>query len=91
MGVFGIIGSMALFLFADGYHRQLSVKIFYGRYSYEELGMSAADGILIRLVCYGISFLLIYLFMMALPEKEKILFVSGGKDDGGVHISRRNL
>lgn len=71
VGVFGIIGSMALFLFADGYHRQLSVKIFYGRYSYEELGMSAADGILIRLVCYGISFLLIYLFMMALPEKEK--------------------
>lgn len=71
VGALGIIGSMVLFLFADKYHRQLPVKIFYGRYSYEELGIPAMEGILIRLVCYGISFLLIYLFMLVLPTKEK--------------------
>lgn len=70
-GALGIIGIMVLFLFMDRYHRRLSVKIFYGRYSYEELGMSAGEGILIRLVCYGISFLLIYLFMLVLPAEKK--------------------
>lgn len=70
-GALGILGSMAVFLFTDEYHRQLPVKIFYGRYSYEELGMSSIEGILIRMVCYAISFLLVFLFMMVLPTEKK--------------------
>lgn len=70
-GALGMIGGMVLFLFLDGYHRRLPVKIFYGRYSYEELGMTSIEGILIRVVCYGISFLLIYLFMLVLPTEKK--------------------
>lgn len=71
MGALGILGSIAVFLFTDEYHHQLSVKIFYGRYSYEGLGLSPLEGILIRIVCYGISFLLIYLFMLVLPSEKK--------------------
>ena len=71
LGALGIIGGMAAFLFRDRYHRRLSVKIFYGRYSYEELELSSVEGILIRIVCYGISFLLIYLFMLVLPSEQK--------------------
>ena len=71
IGALGILGSMAVFLFTDEYHRRLSVKIFYGRYSYEELGLASVEGILIRVVCYGISFMLIYLFMLVLPTEKK--------------------
>lgn len=66
-----VLGSMAVFLFTDRFHHQLPVKIFYGRYSYEELGLDPAVGIFLRVVCYGISFLLIYLFMLVLPAEKK--------------------
>lgn len=65
------LGMMAVFLFTDVYHHRLSVKIFYGRYSYAGLGLEPLEGILIRAVCYGISFLLIYLFMLVLPNEKK--------------------
>lgn len=67
----GILGALAVFLFTDEYHHRLSVKIFYGRYSYEGLGLGNLEGLLIRVVCYGISFLLIYLFMLVLPSEKK--------------------
>lgn len=67
----GIIVSIAIFLFTDTFHHQLSVKIFYGRYSYSALGLSPLEGILIRMFCYAISFLLIYLFMLVLPSEKK--------------------
>lgn len=66
-----ILGMFALFLFTDQYHHRLSVKIFYGRYSYEALGLGSAEGIMIRILCYGISFMLIYLFMLVLPSEKK--------------------
>ncbi len=71
IGALGILAGMAWFLFTDQYHHRLSVKIFYGRYSYEELGLSSIEGILIRIICYGVSFLLIYLFMLVLPTEKK--------------------
>lgn len=49
----------------------MPVKIFYGRYSYEALGLEPVEGILIRILCYGISFTLIYLFMLVLPSEKK--------------------
>lgn len=70
-GALAILGAFAVFLFTDRYHRGLSVKIFYGRYSYGALGLDPIEGILIRIVCYGISFVLIYLFMLVLPSEKK--------------------
>lgn len=71
LGALGVMAGMAVFLFTDRYHRRLPVKIFYGRYSYEELELLPGEGMMIRIVCYGISFLLIYLFMLVLPTDKK--------------------
>ncbi len=71
VGALAILGGFAIYLFTDEYHRGLPVKIFYGRYSYEALGLEPVEGILIRILCYGISFTLIYLFMLVLPSEKK--------------------
>lgn len=66
-----ILAAMVIGLFVDEYHHGLSVKIFYGRYSYAYLGQSPVEGILIRCACYAISFLLVYLLMLVLPTEKK--------------------
>lgn len=66
-----ILGSFAVFLFTDKYHHRLNQKIFYGRYSYADMDMSSVEGVLVRIGCYLISFLLIYLFMLVLPTEKK--------------------
>lgn len=71
MGALAILGTLAVFLFTDRYHHRLSVKIFYGRYSYTYLGLEPLEGILIRIICYSVSFLLIYMFMLVLPSEKK--------------------
>lgn len=86
-GALAILGAFAVFLFTDKYHRRLPVKIFYGRYSYEALGLEPLEGILIRIVCYGISFVLIYLFMLVFAFGEEVLFLSGGEHHGGLYFS----
>lgn len=70
-GALAILGAFAVFLFTDTWHDGLSPKIFYGRYSYEEMGLGDLQGMLIRVLCYMISFLLIYLFMLVLPTEKK--------------------
>ena len=45
--------------------------IFYGRYSYADMEQGNLEGALVRLVCYGISFLLVYVFMLVLPDKKR--------------------
>lgn len=71
LGALTLLGSLAIFLFTDTYHHRLSPKIFYGRYSYADLGMENPEGVLIRIICYAVSFLLIYLFMLVLPTEKK--------------------
>lgn len=70
-GALAVIGAFTIFLFTDKSHHSLSHKIFYGRYSYTDLELGAAEGVLIRLICYGISFLLVYMFMLVLPSEKK--------------------
>lgn len=67
---FVILSAMVTWLFVDNSHHKLSVKIFYGRQSYDEIGLDAVDGILIRCACYLISFALIYLLMFLVPTKK---------------------
>lgn len=50
--------------------RTLSTKIFYGRYSYDTLNQGAADGILCRMICYAISFAMIFAVMILVPERK---------------------
>ena len=49
-----------------------STKIFYGRYNYNFLGQSALEGILCRIACYIISFVLTYALMFVISEKETV-------------------
>ena len=71
LGALTILGLLAVFLFTDEYHHKLTPKIFYGRYSYADMELGNLEGVAIRIICYGISFLLIYLFMLVLPSEKK--------------------
>lgn len=71
VGALSVIGAFTVFLFTDEIHHQLTDKIFYGRYSYLDMGLGDLEGAVIRLVCYGISFLLVYTFMLVLPSEKK--------------------
>ena len=71
LGALTILGLLAVFLFTDEYHDKLTPKIFYGRYSYADMELGNLEGVAIRIICYGISFLLIYLFMLVLPSEKK--------------------
>ncbi len=63
-----VFTGMLLAVMALGYG--LSAKVFYGRYDYNYLQEDTAEGILIRLVCYGISFTVTMLFLIVLPETK---------------------
>lgn len=45
-------------------------EIFYGRYNYDALSQGALEGILCRLACYAIGFILTYLIMALIPERK---------------------
>lgn len=45
----------------------LSVKIFYGRYDYEYLDLTNPQGIALRMVCYLVSLLMIYIVAILIP------------------------
>lgn len=45
----------------------LSVKIFYGRYDYEYLDLTNAEGVALRIICYLISVIMIYVVAILIP------------------------
>lgn len=65
-GLFAVV----CFLFTDRWHHTLTVKIFYGRYSYEAMGQSIPEGMLIRLICYLISAVMILLLGILITERK---------------------
>ena len=67
----GTIAACSLIFVAIGpFTRMYSTKIFYGRYNYESLGQSALEGILVRIACYLVSFIITYSLMFLISEKE---------------------
>lgn len=56
---------------------KLSTHIFYGRYSYEDMGMDAAEGVLVRIGCYLISFLALFALCCFIPRKKYFFSVLG--------------
>ena len=45
-------------------------EIFYGRYNYDALSQGNLEGVLCRLACYAIGFILTYLIMALIPERK---------------------
>lgn len=65
----GILG-FVLFLIFEPAHKALSPKIFYGRYNYDYLGQSAAEGILSRMLCYLVGFFLTFAIALLISKKQ---------------------
>ena len=88
MWAFGIFLAINAFLAWVAVSDRISIKIFYGRYDYEYLGLSVPMGIALRAACYHDS------------GSEKQSFCPGAKDHGDLSVSwidfcslpaRRNL
>lgn len=71
LSAFGVL-AFTLYLFFDTGHKALDTKIFYGRYNYAFLGQSAAEGVLVRLLCYGIGFSLTFAFAFLISERRTV-------------------
>lgn len=56
---------------------RLTPYVFYGRYSYEDMEMTGAEGMLLRLCCYGISFLILFALCGIVPKKQHFFSVLG--------------
>lgn len=70
-GALTLICGFGIFLFTDKIHRGMTWYIFYGRYSYADMEQGNLEGAVIRLICYAVSFLLMYVFMLVLPMQKR--------------------
>lgn len=70
-GALTLICGFGIFLFTDKIHRGMTWYIFYGRYSYADMEQGNLEGAVIRLICYVVSFLLVYVFMLVLPTQKR--------------------
>lgn len=59
------------YLVFDAFHKEYSPKIFYGRYNYEYLGQGMAEGMLCRLICYGIGFGMTFAVLLLMSERKR--------------------
>lgn len=78
-GALAVLGIYLVFLFTDNFHTALTPKIFYGRYSYAEMGFAGIQGAGIRLLCYALSSLLLFLFFLVLPRRQTFFSCLGEK------------
>lgn len=68
----GLLGGWVLFT-----GQELTPFIFYGRYSYADMRLTNGVGLLVRLVCYGISFLAIFAVCAIIPRKKHFYSILG--------------
>lgn len=73
------IAVFILFLILDPVHKDYDPKIFYGRYNYAYLDQSAPEGILVRLICYGIGFAMTFMTAFIMTEKQTALSYLGSR------------
>ncbi len=57
--------------------QKLSPLIFYGRYSYADTDLNNSQGVFVRLLCYGISFLAIFAICSIIPRKQHFYSILG--------------
>ena len=74
----GLAGFLTLFLAVVSISGiRLTPHIFYGRYSYQDMGLTPGTGMLIRLGCYGISFLMVFVICALIPGKKHFFSILG--------------
>lgn len=74
----GVVGFTTLLAWKP-IHTMYDVKIFYGRYNYDFLGQTMTEGMLVRLICYAIGFLMTFAFMILFTERETICSYIGSR------------
>lgn len=73
----GVLTAVILGLLVFLKQTDLSVKIFYGRYNYEFLKQTPLAGIRTRLLCYMVSFLLLFSLLGVISNKKSRLCLLG--------------
>lgn len=76
---FGVFLLINAFLAWVAVSDRISIKIFYGRYDYEYLGLSVPIGIALRAVCYLISYIMLYVVAIMIPGAKNSLSSLGQK------------
>ena len=74
--VFCILGFTGFFA-CNALYRDLSPKVFYGRYNYHFLGQDISEGMLCRLICYGAGFIMTFAVMALITERKTIFSYIG--------------
>lgn len=67
-----VIGIAAFVFFFMTQADSLRLSYFYGKVGYAEMGQTPSEGVLVRLLCYGIGFFFIYAIAILMTEKETI-------------------
>lgn len=65
-----VLIALSALIIAAATGKKLPMTIFYGRYSYYTMNQPLLFGILCRIVCYAVSFLLTYALLILLPERQ---------------------
>lgn len=67
-----LAASLTVFLSITAvYNIRLTPKIFYGRYSYADMGTANETGVMVRLACYLLSFLIIFALCCVIPKNRQ--------------------
>ncbi len=74
-----VIATFILYLILDETHTEYSPKIFYGRYNYDFLGQTNAEGIFCRLFCYAVSFILTFAIFSLITDRQNLLSYIGSR------------
>ena len=80
-----------IFLVLEPRHKELSVKIFYGRYSYEFLGQDPIAGILCRIICYAVGAFMTFAILMLMTERQTAFSYIGTRTMAILYIPRAYL
>ena len=59
-----------LFIIFYAKEAELKLRYFYKKVSYEDMGLMPLEGIVIRMLCYGIGFFFIYAIAILMSEKK---------------------
>lgn len=83
----GISGISAFIVFVALFADSVGFKLnfFYGKTSYAKMGQNPLEGILIRLLCYGIGFFFTYAIAILMKE-EKTVFSKLGVESMSVYL-----
>lgn len=65
-----LIAAFCAFLILNPYCKTISPKVFYGRYNYHLLGQTTIEGILCRLACYLIGFVMTFAVALLISERK---------------------